>query len=113
MARFGWLIAPSYTYVARIGFAEVGVATSHFLNGCYALTTQDAFLFHSDAAGGGFMDGLDFGVGGTKQVYMGPEGRNLIPGSLTITTPEQCSLLLLCVGFLAFLGKMALKKLQA
>jgi len=123
----------SSTYVEGIGFAEVGVNTSYFLNGCYQGTTQDAFLFLSDAAGGGFMDGLNFGLGGTSQLYMGPEDNpvfvpgtyagydslnldangNLMPASLTVTTPEPSSLLLLCVGFLAFLGTVAVKKLQA
>jgi hypothetical protein len=36
-----------------------------------------------------------------------------MPASLTVTTPEPSSLLLLCVGFLAFLGTVAVKKLQA
>jgi PEP-CTERM motif len=123
----------SATYLEGIGFAEVGVNTSYFLNGFYEGTTRDAFLFLSDAAGGGFMDGLNFGLGGTNQVYMGPEDNpifvpgtyagyaslnldangNWIPASLTVRAPEPSSLLLLCMGFLAFLGTVAAKKLQA
>jgi hypothetical protein len=123
----------SYTYVDGIGFAQVNVPTSYFLNGSYAGTTHDAFLFLSNAAGGGFMDGLLFGLGGVNQVYIGPESNpTFVPGtytgfdslnfspsggllsaSLTISTPEPSSLLLLLTGFLALAAALALKRVPA
>jgi hypothetical protein len=124
---------PCGNYVDGIGFAEVGVPTSYFLNGSYAGTTLDPFLFLSNAAGGGFMDGLLFGLGGTNQIYSGPESNptfipgvysgfdslnltpngNLISATLTVATPEPSSLILLFFGFLVILGTLAAKKVQA
>jgi hypothetical protein len=119
-------------YVDGIGFAQLFVPTSYYLNGSYAGSTLDSFLFLSDAAGGGFMDGLLFGLGGTSQIYSGPEcnptfipgtyagfdSRNLsadgglIPATLTVATPEPSSLLMLFFGFLVVLGTVAVKKIQ-
>jgi hypothetical protein len=96
-------------YVDGIGFAELNVPTSYFLNGSYAGTTLDPFLFQSNAAAGGFMDGLPFGLGGTSQIYSGPEcnptfvpgtdsgfdslnlspNGGLTPATLTVGTPEH------------------------
>jgi hypothetical protein len=115
-----------------IGFAQLGVPTSYFLNGSYVGTTLDPFLFLSNAAGGGFMDGLLFGLSGTSQIYSGtisdptltpgtytgfdplnssPNGGQN-PATLTVATPEPSSLVLLFFGFLVVLGTFALKKVQ-
>lgn len=119
-------------YVDGLGFIELSVPTSYFLNGCYAGTSQDAFLFLSNAAGGGFMDGLLFGLGGTNQIYSGPESNptfvpgtysgfdslnlgpngGLIPASLTVATPEPSSLVMLFFGILVVLGTLVVKKVQ-
>jgi hypothetical protein len=119
-------------YVDGIGFAELNVPTSYFLNGSYAGTTLDPFLFLSNAAGGGFMDGLFFGLGGTSQIYSGPESNptfipgtysgfdplnlmpngGLIPATLTVATPEPSSLVMLFFGFLVVYATVAVKKVQ-
>jgi hypothetical protein len=115
-----------------VGFATFAVPTSYFLNGAYQGTTDDAFLFLSNAAGGGFFDGLSFGLAGTGQIYTGSESNptfvtgtytgfdalnlgangNLIPATLTVATPEPSTLLLLLFGFLAVFGTLTLKKVQ-
>jgi hypothetical protein len=119
-------------YFPGIGFAELGVPTSYYLNGSYEGTSQDPFLFLSNAAGGGFMDGLLFGLGGTNQIYCGPLSNptfipgtysgfdslnwsptgGQIPATLTVATPEPSSLVMLFFGFLALLGTLAVKRVQ-
>lgn len=119
-------------YVSGVAFADLNVAASYYLNGSYEGTTLDSLLFFSLNSGGGFLDGLNFGLAGANQVYTGPENNptfvagtysgydalnlnangGLIPATLTITTPEPSSLLMLFVGFLVVLGTMTVKKLQ-
>jgi hypothetical protein len=120
--------------VDGVGFGTYDVPTSFFLNGTYAGTTPDLFIFFSNAAGGGFFDGtLSFGLTGTSQVYSGWEDNptfnvgtytgfdpinfdsNGMPNSatLTVAAPEPSTLLLLLFGFLAVFGTLTLKKVQA
>jgi hypothetical protein len=124
---------PGDAYVDGVGFALFNVCTSTYLNGTFTGSSQDSLLFLASAAGGGFLDGFNFGLGGVNQVYTGAESNptfvagtysgfdsinldangNPIAASLTISTPEPSSLLLLLCGFLAVLGTLALKKVQA
>jgi hypothetical protein len=121
------------TFVPGVGFADVNVPTTYFLNGVYQQTTADTFLFLSNAAGGGFIDGFTFGLAGTTQLYTGCESNptfatgtyngfdalnfnsngGFIPATLTIAAPEPSALVLLLFGFLALFGTLTLKKLQA
>jgi hypothetical protein len=118
--------------VDDIGFISTTDA-SYFLNGCYQATASNAFLFLSNDTGGGFIDSFLFGLGGVSQLYSGSESNptfiagtyggydsinlsasgGLMPASLTIATPEPSSLLLLLCGFLALVGTLTLKKVQA
>jgi hypothetical protein len=120
-----------------LGFALVGVPVSTFVDGSLQSTTPslDTFLFFANGFGTSLLgtDGMGTNFGSTGgQLYYGVNTENMptfIPGTysgvdtnapngpvwatLTISTPEPSSLLMLFAGFLALAGALALRKVQA
>lgn len=118
-----------------LGFGLVSVPVFTFVDGSLQSTTPsfDTFLFYARGLGTSLLgtDGVasDFGMTGAG-LYSGPENTptfNLgtysgvdmnapngpVLATLTISTPEPSSLLMLFAGFLALSGALALRKVQA
>jgi hypothetical protein len=106
------------------GFYFLNVTTSEYFDG--VLETTDPSDTVAYLVGYGLFDSLG-GIFGSAPPYSGSESAPVfIPGTytgtdpdtaaastLTISTPEPSALLMLCIGFLALAGVIALKKIQA
>jgi hypothetical protein len=109
------------------GFAFYNVSTSEYLDGVLQTTIPNDTIVY--LVGYGLYDSLQLGVFGSSTLpYSGLESAPVfIPGTytgtdpidptiastLTISTPEPSVLLMLSIGFLALVGAIALKKIQA
>jgi hypothetical protein len=119
--------------ISNVSFAIFDVSVWQILNGVQG-TVSDSMVFLNASAGYPFQFFDQFASLSGVNLYSGDEtSPTFIPGtysgfdvfhtdlsgtipasaSLTIATPEPSSVLLLCIGFLAFAGGLTLKKAAA